>query len=53
MQLAQSLDFNMKDFGGLTSVKSRVWKEQYGLVDEMVAGVSAIFAENNIEMLQR
>lgn len=33
------------DFGVFASVKSRVWREEFGTVEEMTGGVQRLFGE--------
>ena len=53
MQAAQSPDLNVNDLGFFASLESVVWKEGYESVDEMVAGIPAMFVEYDTKTLER
>lgn len=53
IQPAQPLDLNMNDPGLFPSMKEyRAWRKGYGPVDEMAAGVPAMFADCDNETLE-
>ena len=52
-QPAQSPDLNVNDLGFFASLESVVWKEGYESVDEMVAGIPAMFVEYDTKTLER
>ena len=52
-QPAQSPDLDVNDLGFFASLKSRVWKEHFGRIDNLVEGVQRLFGEYHSETLER
>ena len=52
-QSAQSVDLNINDLGFFASLKSRVWKERFGTIDDLVKGIQRLFGAYDSETLGR
>ena len=50
---AQSPDLNINDLGFFASLNSRVWKERFGTIDDLVEGVQRLFGAYDSATLER